>query len=108
MSSDCLFQSNGSDPNQKDYFSVVCITKHILKELCIFIFTVNSFVRKFEDKLVLWRSEFLLQLHYLRLPKDISEDYVILMDSTVSTGAAALMAVRVLLVSHLSSPVLFI
>lgn len=39
-----------------------------------------------------------LQLHYLRLPKDISEDYVILMDSTVSTGAAALMAVRVLLV----------
>lgn len=39
----------------------------------------------------------ILQLHYLRLPKDISEDYVILMDSTVSTGAAALMAVRVLL-----------
>ncbi|MGH0130977.1 UNVERIFIED_CONTAM: hypothetical protein FKN15_071700 [Acipenser sinensis] len=37
------------------------------------------------------------RLHYLRLPKDISEDYVILMDSTVSTGAAALMAVRVLL-----------
>ncbi|CAF93914.1 unnamed protein product, partial [Tetraodon nigroviridis] len=38
------------------------------------------------------------ELHYLRLPKDISEDYVILMDSTVSTGAAALMAIRVLLV----------
>uniref|UniRef100_A0A674D9S5 Uridine-cytidine kinase n=1 Tax=Salmo trutta TaxID=8032 RepID=A0A674D9S5_SALTR len=37
------------------------------------------------------------ELHYLRLPKDISEDYVMLMDSTVSTGAAALMAVRVLL-----------
>ncbi|XP_059354378.1 uridine-cytidine kinase-like 1 isoform X1 [Carassius carassius] len=37
------------------------------------------------------------ELHYLRLPKDLSEDYVILMDSTVSTGAAALMAVRVLL-----------
>ncbi|NXE98094.1 UCKL1 protein, partial [Menura novaehollandiae] len=37
------------------------------------------------------------QLHYLRLPKEISEDYVILMDSTVSTGAAAMMAVRVLL-----------
>uniref|UniRef100_A0A8C8H1E1 Phosphoribosyltransferase domain-containing protein n=1 Tax=Oncorhynchus tshawytscha TaxID=74940 RepID=A0A8C8H1E1_ONCTS len=37
------------------------------------------------------------ELHYLRLPQDISEDYVILMDSTVSTGAAALMAVRVLL-----------
>ncbi|KAI4796091.1 hypothetical protein KUCAC02_029454 [Chaenocephalus aceratus] len=33
----------------------------------------------------------------LRLPKDLTEDYVILMDSTVSTGAAALMAVRVLL-----------
>lgn len=41
---------------------------------------------------------FIFQLHYLRLPKDISEDYVVLMDSTVSTGAAALMAVRVLLV----------
>ncbi|NWR48058.1 UCKL1 protein, partial [Regulus satrapa] len=38
------------------------------------------------------------ELHYLRLPKEISEDYVILMDSTVSTGAAAMMAVRVLLV----------
>lgn len=37
------------------------------------------------------------ELHYLRLPRDISEDYVILMDSTVSTGAAALMAIRVLL-----------
>ncbi|XP_077408562.1 uridine-cytidine kinase-like 1 isoform X2 [Vanacampus margaritifer] len=37
------------------------------------------------------------ELHYLRLPKDISEDFVILMDSTVSTGAAALMAIRVLL-----------
>uniref|UniRef100_A0A8C4ZUC1 Uridine-cytidine kinase n=1 Tax=Gadus morhua TaxID=8049 RepID=A0A8C4ZUC1_GADMO len=37
------------------------------------------------------------ELHYLRLPKDISEDHVILMDSTVSTGAAAMMAVRVML-----------
>ncbi|XP_043566344.1 uridine-cytidine kinase-like 1 isoform X3 [Chiloscyllium plagiosum] len=36
-------------------------------------------------------------LHYLRLPTDISEDHVILMDCTVSTGAAALMAIRVLL-----------
>ena len=44
----------------------------------------------------------LSQLHYLRLPKDISEDYVILMDSTVSTGAAAMMAVRVLLVRELT------
>ncbi len=40
-----------------------------------------------------------VQLHYLRLPKDISEDHVILMDCTVSTGAAAMMAIRVLLVS---------
>ncbi|XP_027705461.1 uridine-cytidine kinase-like 1 isoform X1 [Vombatus ursinus] len=37
------------------------------------------------------------ELHYLRLPKDISQDHVILMDCTVSTGAAAMMAVRVLL-----------
>lgn len=42
------------------------------------------------------------QLHYLRLPKDISEDHVILMDCTVSTGAAAMMAVRVLLVRRMS------
>ncbi|NXE16869.1 UCKL1 protein, partial [Lophotis ruficrista] len=34
------------------------------------------------------------ELHYLRLPKEISEDYVILMDSTVSTGAAAMRGVR--------------
>ncbi|CAL8295149.1 unnamed protein product [Lota lota] len=38
------------------------------------------------------------ELHFLRLPKDISDDHVVLMDSTVSTGAAAMMAVRVLLV----------
>ncbi|XP_045836183.1 uridine-cytidine kinase-like 1 isoform X5 [Meles meles] len=37
------------------------------------------------------------ELHYLRLPKDISDDHVILTDCTVSTGAAAMMAVRVLL-----------
>ncbi|XP_033125788.1 uridine-cytidine kinase-like 1 [Anneissia japonica] len=37
------------------------------------------------------------ELHYLRLPKDINEDYVILMDATVATGAAAMMAIRVLL-----------
>lgn len=37
------------------------------------------------------------ELHYLRLPRDISEDYVILLEGTVSTGAAALMAIRVLL-----------
>ena len=30
----------------------------------------------------------LSQLHYYRLPKDISEDHVILMDATVATGAA--------------------
>uniref|UniRef100_H2MI82 Uridine-cytidine kinase n=1 Tax=Oryzias latipes TaxID=8090 RepID=H2MI82_ORYLA len=38
--------------------------------------------------------------HFLFYPHDayISEDHVILMDSTVSTGAAAMMAVRVLLV----------
>ena len=37
------------------------------------------------------------ELHYLRLPKDISSSHVILMDATVSTGAAALMALRILL-----------
>uniref|UniRef100_A0A672P4B3 Uridine-cytidine kinase 1-like 1a n=1 Tax=Sinocyclocheilus grahami TaxID=75366 RepID=A0A672P4B3_SINGR len=55
---------------------------------------------------VLWAGETMepalravsILLHYLRLPRDISEDHVILMDSTVSTGAAAMMAVRVLLI----------
>ena len=38
-----------------------------------------------------------LQLHYLRLPKDIKENYVMVLDATVATGAAAMMAIRVLL-----------
>lgn len=37
------------------------------------------------------------QLYYLRLPKDIKNYAVILMDATVATGAAAMMAIRVLL-----------
>lgn len=37
------------------------------------------------------------QLYYLRLPKDIKDYRVILMDATVATGAAAIMAIRVLL-----------
>lgn len=38
-----------------------------------------------------------MQLYYLRLPKDIRDCRVILMDATVATGAAAMMAIRVLL-----------
>lgn len=37
------------------------------------------------------------ELYYLRLPKDIRDYKVILMDATVATGAAAMMAIRVLL-----------
>ena len=37
------------------------------------------------------------QLHYLRLPKDIKDHYVMVLDATVATGAAAIMAIRVLL-----------
>lgn len=37
------------------------------------------------------------QLYYLRLPKDIKDYRVILMDATVATGAAGIMAIRVLL-----------
>jgi len=37
------------------------------------------------------------ELYYLRLPKDIKDYKVILMDATVATGAAAMMAIRVLL-----------
>lgn len=39
----------------------------------------------------------IFQLYYLRLPKDIKDYRVILMDATVATGAAAIMAIRVLL-----------
>ena len=39
-----------------------------------------------------------LQLHFLRLPSNITDSHVILMDATVATGAAAIMAIRVLLV----------
>lgn len=39
----------------------------------------------------------MFQLYYLRLPKDIKDYRVILMDATVATGAAAMMAIRVLL-----------
>ncbi|KAA0714089.1 Uridine-cytidine kinase-like 1 [Triplophysa tibetana] len=46
---------------------------------------------------VLLSTDSFYKLHYLRLPRDISEDHVILMDSNVSTGAAAMMAVRLLL-----------
>lgn len=41
------------------------------------------------------KNEF--QLYYLRLPRDIKDYLVILMDATVATGAAAMMAIRVLL-----------
>ena len=37
------------------------------------------------------------ELYYLRLPKDIKNFRVILMDATVATGASAMMAIRVLL-----------
>lgn len=37
------------------------------------------------------------ELYYLRLPKDIKDYRVILMDATVATGAAAIMAIRILL-----------
>ena len=37
------------------------------------------------------------ELHYLRLPSDIKNNRVLLMDATLATGAAAMMAIRVLL-----------
>ncbi|VUZ54561.1 unnamed protein product [Hymenolepis diminuta] len=36
------------------------------------------------------------ELHYLRLPSDIKDCYVMLMDTTVASGAAAIMAMRIL------------
>ncbi|KAH8874408.1 Uridine-cytidine kinase-like 1 [Schistosoma japonicum] len=36
------------------------------------------------------------ELHYIRLPRDIKDCFVILMDATVATGAAAIMAIRIL------------
>lgn len=37
------------------------------------------------------------ELHYLRLPKNINDCHVFLMEATVASGAAAMMAIRVLL-----------
>jgi len=37
------------------------------------------------------------ELYYLRLPKDIQDYKIFLMDATVATGAASMMAIRVLL-----------
>jgi uridine kinase len=37
------------------------------------------------------------QLHFCKLPKDIKNRHVLLMDATIATGAAALMAIRILL-----------
>ncbi|RCN29193.1 hypothetical protein ANCCAN_25052 [Ancylostoma caninum] len=37
------------------------------------------------------------ELYYLRLPKDIDKYKVMLLDATVATGAAAMMAIRILL-----------
>lgn len=37
------------------------------------------------------------ELHYCKLPKDVCDYNIILMDAMVGTGAAALMAIRVLL-----------
>ncbi|CAH8602080.1 unnamed protein product [Schistosoma guineensis] len=36
------------------------------------------------------------ELHYIRLPRGIKDCFVILMDATVATGAAAIMAMRIL------------
>ena len=54
--------------------------------------------RQLHDIIIILFS--LFQLHFLRLPTDISECHVVLMDATVATGAAAMMAIRVLLVSY--------
>ncbi|KAL1922355.1 uncharacterized protein VTP21DRAFT_9894 [Calcarisporiella thermophila] len=37
------------------------------------------------------------QLHFCKLPHDIAENYVLIMDATIGTGAAGLMAIRVIL-----------
>ncbi|SAM03094.1 hypothetical protein [Absidia glauca] len=37
------------------------------------------------------------QLHYCKLPQDVKQRHVLLMDATIGTGAAGLMAIRVLL-----------
>ncbi|XP_064394292.1 uridine-cytidine kinase-like 1 [Halichondria panicea] len=37
------------------------------------------------------------ELHFLRLPSNIAEFHVVLMDATIATGAAAIMAIRILL-----------
>lgn len=51
----------------------------------------------FQGTLNFYTCVYHFQLYYLRLPKDIKDYKVILMDATVATGAAAMMAIRVLL-----------
>jgi uridine kinase len=43
---------------------------------------------------------FIFKLHFLRLPSDIHKSIVLLLDATIATGAAAIMAIRVLLDHH--------
>ena len=43
---------------------------------------------------------FIFKLHFLRLPSDIHKSIVLLLDVTIATGAAAIMAIRVLLDHH--------
>lgn len=82
-------------PKDEDVLIVFFFLSPFFHIMCVSVVTtLPAFVTMVTRLLLLWPP----QLHYLRLPKDISEDHVILMDSTVSTGAAAMMAVRVLLV----------
>jgi uridine kinase len=37
------------------------------------------------------------ELHYYRLPSDIADYHIMVMDATVATGAAGMMAIKVLL-----------
>ncbi|CAG8459874.1 13850_t:CDS:10 [Funneliformis caledonium] len=42
-------------------------------------------------------KRYTMQLHFINLPNNVHECYVLLMDAQIATGAAALMAIRVLL-----------
>lgn len=90
----CLPKFASNKTHTKKYFD--CLFPPVLHILYVTVVTTLPAVVTMVTLLLLLMWP--LQLHYLRLPKGISEDHVILMDSTVSTGAAAMMAVRVLLV----------
>lgn len=100
-----LIQTNehSGEPEVRYSRNFIC-TKYICGSLCLFCACpCATLVRPAANCQVPHPSPAspFFQLHYLRLPTDVASCHVLLLDATVATGAAALMAIRVLLVGVL-------